>query len=211
MAEAGTKQEFKASARGVRMSARKARLVLDAVRGRNVEEAIVLLQFVNKRAAPAIRKLIESARANAEDYGNRAGVDIDTTELVIADATADEGPRMKRWRPRSRGMATPFTKYTCHLHVTVAGREWVEKRAEGRPAWARPRKRLSKEQRLAKREAKAAGVAVTTKAPAKSAKPAKAAAEAKPAKAAKEAKPAKAAKAEGKAESKPKAKAKKKD
>ena len=209
MAEAGTKQEFKASARGVRMSARKARLVLDAVRGRNVEEAIVLLQFVNRRPAPAIRKLIQPAVANAEDYGNRAGVDIDTTELVIADATADEGPRMKRWRPRSRGMATPFTKYTCHLHVTVAGREWVEKRAEGRPAWARPRKRLSKEQRLAKREAKAAGVAVT--APAKPAKK-EAAKAAKPA-AEKAAKPAKAAKAEAKpaAESKPKAKAKKKD
>lgn len=119
MAE-GMKREFSATARNLRMSARKARLVMDAVRGRNTDEAMVLLQFVNRRAAPAIRKLIQSAVANAEEYGNRNGIDIETDNLVVAEARVDEGPRMKRWRPRSRGMANPFTRYTCHMHVTVA-------------------------------------------------------------------------------------------
>jgi large subunit ribosomal protein L22 len=149
MAE-GTKKEFKVSARNVRMSARKARLVMDAVRGRAANEAVVLLQFVNRRSAPAIKKLIESAVANAEDYGNRSGVDIETDSLVVAEARVDEGPRMKRWRPRSRGMANPFTRYTCHLHVTLAEPEYLVERAKGRPAFAKPRKRMSKEERMIK-------------------------------------------------------------
>lgn len=149
MAEA-VKKEFKASARNVRMSARKARLVMDAVRGRDADEAVVLLQFVNKRAAPAIKKLIESAVANAEDYGNRNGVDIETDSLVVFEATVDEGPRMKRWRPRSRGMANPYTRFTCHMHVTLAEPETVEARKSGRPAWRKPRKRISQEERLIK-------------------------------------------------------------
>ena len=150
MAEA-TKREFKASARNVRMSARKARLVMDAVRGRDAEEAVVLLGFVNRRAAPAIRKLIESAVANAEEYGNRNGIDIETDNLVVSEARVDEGPRMKRWRPRSRGMANPYTRYTCHMHVTVAEADYVaDRKANGKPAWRKPRKRLSEEQRLAK-------------------------------------------------------------
>jgi large subunit ribosomal protein L22 len=146
-----TKREFKASARNVRMSARKARLVMDAVRGRDAEEAMVALQFLNKRASPVIRKLIESAVANAEEFGNREGIDIDTTELVIADAQVDEGPRMKRWRPRSRGMANPFVRYTCHMRVVLAERGTLEEQAKGRPAFYKPRRRLSKEQRLAKK------------------------------------------------------------
>ncbi|MCC7508665.1 MAG: 50S ribosomal protein L22 [Planctomycetes bacterium] len=145
------KREFRASARNVRMSARKARLVMDAVRGRDADEAMVVLQYVNKRAAPAIRKLIESAMANAEEYGNRQGVDIDTGELVIATAYADEGPRMKRWRPRSRGMANPFTRYTCHMHVVLAERTWLDEKSKGRPAFAKPRHRVSKAARLAKK------------------------------------------------------------
>ncbi len=145
------KREFRASARNVRMSARKARLVMDAVRGRDADEAMVVLQYVNKRAAPAIRKLIESAMANAEEYGNRQGVDIDTGELVIATAYADEGPRMKRWRPRSRGMANPFTRYTCHMHVVLAERTWLDEKSKGRPAFAKPRQRVSRVDRLAKK------------------------------------------------------------
>lgn len=144
------KREFRASARNVRMSARKARLVMDAVRGRDAEEAMVLLEYVSKRAAPVVRKLIHSAMANAEQYGNREGINIDTTELVIAQAYADEGPRMKRWRPRSRGMANPFTRYTCHMHVTVAEPEFLEEKAKGKPAFRKRRQRLSRDQRLIK-------------------------------------------------------------
>lgn len=151
MAEQPTK-EFHAIARNVRMSARKARLVMDIVRGRNAVEAMTLLRFVNKRAAPEISKLIHSAVANAEDHANRSGVPVDTETLVIADAFADEGPRMKRWRPRSRGMAHPFVRHTCHMTVRVAEAAHLEEKKKGRPAFARPRKRMSKDQRLAKRE-----------------------------------------------------------
>jgi large subunit ribosomal protein L22 len=145
------KNQFNASLRNMRMSARKARLVMDTVRGMGAGEAMVLLQFTNKRAAPAIRKLIESAVANAEEYGNREGIDIDTDELVVALAQVNEGPRMKRWRPRSRGMANPFTRYTCHMEVTVAERGVVEEQAKGRPAFFKPRRRVSREDRLAKK------------------------------------------------------------
>lgn len=162
MAEQPTK-EFHAIARNVRMSARKARLVMDIVRGRNALEAMTLLRFVNKRAAPEVSKLIHSAVANAEDYANRTGVPVEAEQLVIADAFADEGPRMKRWRPRSRGMAHPFTRHTCHLTVRVAEAAHLEEKKQGRPAFARPRKRLSKEQRLAKRGSKAAADAKTEK------------------------------------------------
>jgi large subunit ribosomal protein L22 len=222
MAEA-TKKEFTASARNVRMSARKARLVMDVVRGRDADEAVVLLQFVNKRAAPAIKKLIESAVANAEEYGNRNGIDLDTGNLVVAEARADEGPRMKRWRPRSRGMANPFTRYTCHLFVTLAEAEYLEEKAKGRPAWRKPRRRMSKEDRLIKvgrapakieekaEEKKAAPQARVEATEAKPAKKAEAKAEKKPAKKADsaETKPAKkaAGKSEKEAEKKPAKKA----
>lgn len=142
---------FHAIARNVRMSARKARLVMDIVRGRNAIEAMTLLRFVNKRAAPEISKLIHSAVANAEDYANRSGVPVEAESLIVADAFVDEGPRMKRWRPRSRGMAHPFTRHTCHMTVRVAEAGHVEEQKKGRPAFARKRRRISKEQRLAKR------------------------------------------------------------
>lgn len=172
MAEQPTK-EFQAIARNVRMSARKARLVMDIVRGRNAIEAMTLLRFVNKRAAPAVSKLIHSAVANAEDQANRTGVPVETENLIIADAFVDEGPRMKRWRPRSRGMAHPFTRYTCHMTVRVAEAAYVEEKLKGRPSFARPRKRMSKEQRLAKRDGAKAAPAKTEKpkAEAKAAKP----------------------------------------
>jgi large subunit ribosomal protein L22 len=229
MAEA-IKKEFTASARNVRMSARKARLVMDVVRGRDALEATTLLQFVNKRAAPAVKKLIESAVANAEEYGNRNGIDMDTAGLVVAEARADEGPRMKRWRPRSRGMANPFTRYTCHLFVTLAGADHIEEKANGRPAWRKPRRRMSKEERLIKVGRMAAPVAESKAEPkkqesgaataAKQAEKPEAAAEKKPAKKAaaktetkSEKKPAKkaAGKSETKAEKKPAKKDAKKD
>ncbi|MBX3475304.1 MAG: 50S ribosomal protein L22 [Planctomycetes bacterium] len=190
MAEQTTK-EFHAIARNVRMSARKARLVMDIVRGRNAVEAMTLLRFVNKRAAPEISKLIRSAVANAEEYANRSGVPVETETLVVADAFADEGPRMKRWRPRSRGMAHPFTRHTCHMTVRVAEAAHIEEKKKGRPAFARPRKRISKEQRLAKREGAAAAVKEAAKPAAKAARKADKPAAKEEAKAAK--KPAKKA------------------
>jgi large subunit ribosomal protein L22 len=181
------------------MSARKARLVMDMVRGTNAHAAMTMLKFVNRRAAPEIGKLIHSAVANAEEYANRSGIAVATEELVIFDLRADQGPQMKRWRPRSRGMANPFTRYTCHMTATLAEAKYVEERAKGRPAFARPRRRLSKEQRLAKKgiiveSPKAAAAEAETKP--------KAEADKKPA-----AKPAAKAKS-GKPKGKPAAKAK---
>lgn len=147
MAETATKQ-FTASAKRIRMSARKARLVMDIVRGRNALEASMMLQFVNKRAAPYIRKVIDSAIANAEEYANRSGVDVDTEELVISKAWVDEGIRMKRWRPRSRGSAAPYTRYTCHLNVVLS--EESDDDTPKKPEWRKKRRRMSREERLRK-------------------------------------------------------------
>jgi large subunit ribosomal protein L22 len=190
------------------MSARKARLVMDAVRGRVALEATTLLQFVNKRAAPAVKKLIESAVANAEEYGNRNGIDIETDNLIVAEARADEGPRMKRWRPRSRGMANPFTRYTCHLFVMLAEAATIEERAAGRPAWRKPRRRLSREERLIKVGRMEPKAAEEKKSEPRAQATAKATTEAKATETAKpEKKAEKPAKKEAKAEKKPAKKA----
>ena len=165
MAETQTKREFSASARNIRMSAQKCRTVASAVRGRPVPEAIVLLGFINRRAAPYLKKVIESAVANAEDYANREGVNIDTEKLILTDARIDVGPIAKRWRARSRGQAAMILKRTCHFSATVSMPEVVKERQEW-PQWRPARKRLSKEERMAKRAAKS-GQPVAAKAEAK--------------------------------------------
>ncbi len=153
MAETETKREFTASARNIRMSAQKCRTVASAVRGRSVPEAIVLLGFLHRRAAPYLKKVIESAVANAEDYANTKGVNIDTETLIVSDARIDVGPMMKRWRARSRGQAAMILRRTCHFTASVAVPELVAERIEN-PVWRKPRQRVSKEDRLAKRAAK---------------------------------------------------------
>ena len=153
MADTETKREFSASARNIRMSAQKCRTVANVVRGRSVPEAITLLGFISRRAAPYLKKVIESAVANAEDYANREGVNIDTEKLIVTDARVDVGPMMKRWRARSRGQATLILRRSCHFSATVAVPELVEERKQ-KPLWLKPRKRVSKEARLAKRAAK---------------------------------------------------------
>lgn len=161
---ADAKKEFKVSARRQRMSARKARLVANAIRGRKASEAVILLDFVHKRSAPIFKKLIESAMANAEVLSNRDGLDVDIDELVISEIYVDEGQRMRRWRPRSRGMANPYTRYTCHMNLTLADPEVVEEKGNSKPEWRKPKKRISEEDRLARREAKAEAKAEALKA-----------------------------------------------
>ncbi|CAG0998525.1 50S ribosomal protein L22 [Planctomycetaceae bacterium] len=165
MAETETKREFSASARNIRMSAQKCRTVCSAVRGRSVPEAIVLLGFIHRRAAPLLKKVIESAVANAEDYANREGMNIDTEKLVLTDARVDVGPIAKRWRARSRGQAAMILKRTCHFSATVSMPEVVAERKEW-PEWRPARKRMSKDERLAKRAAKS-GQPVAAKAASK--------------------------------------------
>lgn len=101
-----------------RLSPQKMRLVADQVRGLPVEKALDVLTFSNKKAATVIKKVIESAIANAE---HNDGADID--ELKIAEILVDAGPTMKRLRPRARGRADRIIKRTSHLKVTVSETE----------------------------------------------------------------------------------------
>ena len=113
-------QEVKAVAKWVRMSPRKARLVVEHIRGRSVPEARTVLAFTPRAAAREIEKVLSSAVANAE-----ANHDLDGDALVVSAAYVDEGPVMKRWRPRARGRAARIRKPTCHITVKLTTVERV--------------------------------------------------------------------------------------
>jgi large subunit ribosomal protein L22 len=100
------------------MSARKARLVLDLIRGRTVPEARTVLAFTPRAAAREIDRVLASAVANAESAHG-----LDGDELVVLEAYADEGPTLKRWRARARGRVNRIKKRTCHITVVVAAVE----------------------------------------------------------------------------------------
>jgi large subunit ribosomal protein L22 len=104
----------RAQHRHARFSAYKARQVLDLVRGKSVAEARTILEFSDRAAAETVLKVLDSAVANA---GNNN--DIPPEELFVSACYADEGPTMKRWRPRARGRATRIRKRTCHITVIV--------------------------------------------------------------------------------------------
>ena len=106
--------ETRAVAKFVRISPRKIRLVMNQVRGKQVGEALNMLSFTPKRGARILRKLVNSAIANAEQ---NTGVDVDS--LYIMRVYADEGPTLKRWRPRAQGRATSIRKRTSHLTVVL--------------------------------------------------------------------------------------------
>jgi large subunit ribosomal protein L22 len=105
----------RAQHRHARMSATKARVVLDLIRGKSVAEARTILQFSERGASDTIAKVLDSAVANAANNN-----DIPPEELFVATAYADEGPTLKRWRPRARGRATRIRKRTCHITIIVA-------------------------------------------------------------------------------------------
>jgi ribosomal protein L22 len=104
----------RASARYVRIAPRKARLIADQVRGLHIEKARALLQFSPRGAAQDIHKLIDSAAANAETNHDLIG-----DEMKISSITVDEGPTLKRYRPRAQGRATPIHKRTSHIAVAL--------------------------------------------------------------------------------------------
>ncbi|HYC46220.1 MAG TPA: 50S ribosomal protein L22 [Burkholderiales bacterium] len=99
---------------GVRLSPQKGRLVADQIRGKSVENALNILQFSPKRGAVIIRKVLESAIANAE---HNAGADID--ELKVTHICVEKGPVLKRFMPRAKGRGVPILKPTCHIFLTV--------------------------------------------------------------------------------------------
>lgn len=107
--------EYKASQRHARISPRKARLAVDLVRGRRVEEALNLLEFDNRRSSFVVRKVLQSAVANAQDRGG-----VDPMDLRIVQTFVDEAPTIKRWRPSARGRVQPIARRNSHITVVVA-------------------------------------------------------------------------------------------
>lgn len=107
--------EAKAHARYVRIAPRKARLVVDLIRGKSVGEAIAILRHTPKAASPIVEKLLNSAIANAEH-----NYQMNVERLYVTQAYVNQGPTMKRYRPRARGSATPINKRTSHITLVVS-------------------------------------------------------------------------------------------
>jgi large subunit ribosomal protein L22 len=107
-----------ATAKYIRGSTRKVRLVTEVIRGKRVEEASALLQFMPQGAARDVARVLQSAAANAENNHQ-----LSADELFVVDARADEGPTIKRWRPRAQGRAFPIHKPMTHITVVVGDRE----------------------------------------------------------------------------------------
>ena len=110
---------MKATLRFLRVSARKTRLVADIVRGKNVDEAIFALSVTRRAASEPISKLIASARANVENKSE----DVDVDELYVKEIYVDEGPTLKRFRPRAMGRATRINKRTSHVTCVLGVRD----------------------------------------------------------------------------------------
>ena len=112
--------EFKAKARFTRVSPQKARLVLDLIKGKRVEDALTTLQFTKKRIAPVIFQLVRSAVENANYLSGEKGLDVDVDRLFVKSAIANDGPRMKRIRPAPMGRAYRYQRRIAHLEVVLA-------------------------------------------------------------------------------------------
>lgn len=109
---------MKASAKNVRISPRKVRMVVDTVRGKSVSQAMTILTFTRKKAAKPVQKLLRSAVANANENDGISEVD----DLLIDRIMVDEGPTLKRYTPRARGRATPIHKRTSHIQIVLRER-----------------------------------------------------------------------------------------
>jgi large subunit ribosomal protein L22 len=112
--------EFRAKAQFTRVSPQKARLVLDLIKGKRVEDALSTLQFTKKRIAPAIFELVRSAVENANHLSGEKGLDVDVDRLYVKTAVANDGPRMKRIRPAPMGRAYRYQRRISHLEVVLA-------------------------------------------------------------------------------------------
>jgi large subunit ribosomal protein L22 len=115
-------KEYRASARFQHVSPQKARLVLDLIKGRGVQEALETAAFTKKRIAPVIHKLLTSAIDNAKYVAGEQGVDLDVDNLYVKQALANDGPRMKRIRPAPMGRAYRYQRRLTHITVSVAER-----------------------------------------------------------------------------------------
>jgi len=116
-------KEYRAEAKFQRVSPQKARLVLDLIKGRGVEEALTTAAFTKKRIAPVIYKLLTSAVDNAKYVAGEEGIDLDVDNLYVKLALANDGPRMKRIRPAPMGRAFRYQRRMTHIVLSVAERE----------------------------------------------------------------------------------------
>ncbi|AXX64086.1 50S ribosomal protein L22 [Bombilactobacillus bombi] len=107
-----------ATAKTVRIAPRKARLVLELIKGKSAAEAMAILQFTPRAGSPIVAKVLKSAIANAEH-----NYDLDAQSLVVSEAYVNEGPTLKRFRPRAKGSASPINKRTSHITVVVSEEE----------------------------------------------------------------------------------------
>jgi large subunit ribosomal protein L22 len=143
--------EFRAQARFMRVSPQKARLVLNLIKGKRVEDALNTLVFTKKRAAATVEKLLRSALENANYLSAEKGLDVDVDSLYVKNAVANDGPRMKRIRPAPMGRAYRYVRRIAHIELVLAergqGREGLanvageEKAAAKAPAKGKARAR----------------------------------------------------------------------
>jgi large subunit ribosomal protein L22 len=131
--------EFRAEARYMRVSPQKARLVLNLIKGRRVEEARNTLAFTKKRVAATVAKLLQSAIDNANFLNNEKGLDVDLDSLYVKHAVANDGPRMKRIRPAPMGRAYHYVRRIAHIEIVLA-----EKIRNGGPVGAAAGERTTK-------------------------------------------------------------------
>ena len=114
--------EFRAQTKYLRVSPQKARLVLDTIKGRRVEDALNVLAFTKKGVAPDVSKLLRSAIENANFLSSEKGLDVDVDSLYVKHAVANDGPRMKRIRPAPMGRAYRYVRRMAHLEIVLAER-----------------------------------------------------------------------------------------
>ena len=119
-------REYRAQAKFQRVSPQKARLVLDLIKGRGVQEALDATAFAKKRIAPVVHKLLTSAVDNAKYVAGEQGVDLDVDNLYVKQALANDGPRMKRIRPAPMGRAYRYQRRLTHIVLSVAERNGAE-------------------------------------------------------------------------------------
>jgi large subunit ribosomal protein L22 len=163
-------KEYRAEAKFQRVSPQKARLVLDLIKGRGVEEALTTAAFTKKRIAPVIHKLLTSAVDNAKYVAGEQGIDLDVDNLYVKLALANDGPRMKRIRPAPMGRAFRYQRRLTHIVLAVAERPtaagMVTKAEESKPETKAPKaakpkgaapKAAKKKAAAPKAKAKAAG------------------------------------------------------
>lgn len=147
--------EFRAEAKYTRVSPQKARLVLDLIKGRRVEEAMNTLLFTKKAIAHDVQKLLRSAIENANYLSEEKGLDLDVDNLFVARAIANDGPRMKRIRPAPQGRAYRYQRRMAHIEIALAERGAAAGEVAtvvGEETEAAPKARAKKSARAAKKK-----------------------------------------------------------